>query len=145
MKEILTFGDVTKDFKRLGVEIRQTYNGKRFRVCEITEEEFEILCNDLCDGIITATWLEGGWYYCEGSNQRIPTDIVIINNKKIIAWCREHLEKHNEIIPLKKYRDLLSYLSNEMSCSMVKNVCALTKDLAKYNNMKLSELFKQYQ
>ena len=41
--------------------------------------------------------------------------------------------------------NLLSYLCDEVGASTFKNVCALTIDLAKYNNMKLSELFEIYQ
>lgn len=46
MKEILTMGNVTNDFKRLGVEVRQTYNGEEYGVCEVTEEEFKALCDE---------------------------------------------------------------------------------------------------
>lgn len=48
-------------------------------------------------------------------------------------------------MPLEEFYDLLQYLCDEMGCSSPRNVCALTKDLAKYNNMKLSELFLKYQ
>lgn len=153
MKEILTFGDITKDFLRLDVEIRQTYDSEDYGVCEVTEEEFKILCDD---GETDVTWQDGGWRYNEGSNQGIPNNKVIINNKEIIAWYddssdfdseeekQEYLKEYGTI-PLEQYRDLLTYLCDEMGCSQPRNVCALTKDLAKYNNIKLSELFRKYQ
>ena len=155
MKEILTFGDLTKDFNRLGVELRQTYKGEDYGVCEVTEEEFITLDNDKPER--EDTWEEGGWRYCKGSNQIEPNQKVLINNKEIIAWYdgsndfdseeeREYyLSQHKGIMPLENYKDLLTYLYYEMGCSQPRNVCALTKDLAKYNNMKLSEFFKKYQ
>lgn len=41
--------------------------------------------------------------------------------------------------------NLLEYLDIEMGCTAFTNVCAVTKDLAKYNNMTMAELFKKYQ
>lgn len=46
MKELLISGNVQKDFERLGVEFRETYRGKEYGVCEVTEEEFDTLCNE---------------------------------------------------------------------------------------------------
>ncbi|AEB77661.1 hypothetical protein ADU80_04830 [Clostridium botulinum] len=155
MKEILTMGDVTKDFTRLGIEIRQTYNGADYGVVEVTEEEFKTLCDEPDD--IFGAWEKSGWRYCEGSNQAVPAQKILIMNKEIVAWYdnsddfdseeekRTYLEEHNGIMPLEKFHDLLQYLCEGMGCSQPRNVCALTKDLAKYNYMKLSELFKIYQ
>lgn len=147
MKEILTMGDITKDFNRLGVIVRQTYNGERYSVCEITEEEFKILCDE---PNIEGTWEDGGWRYCDGSNQGIPSEKVVINNKELLCWYEpddsddEEVEEDEEsYIP--QYTNLLEYLCDHMGCSQPRNVCALTKDLAKYNSIKLSELFKTYQ
>lgn len=155
IKEILIIGNVIKDFNRLGIELRQTYNGADYGVCEVTEEEFKKLCDEP-DNIFGA-WENGGWRYSEGSNQEQPNQKILIRNKEIIAWyddsfdfdneeerC-EYLEEHNGIMPLESFCDLLQYLCDEMGCSQPRNICALTKDLARYNNMKLSELFKIYQ
>ena len=46
MKEILVLGDVTNDFRRLGIDVRQTYKGEKYGVCEVTEEEYEVLCSE---------------------------------------------------------------------------------------------------
>ncbi len=155
MKEILIFGDVSNDFKRLCVNLRQTYKGEDYGVCEITDEEFNILCSEPDD--VEGVWSEGGWRYCEGSNQEEPTQKVLINNKEIIAWYddsldfdnkeekQEYLKENGGVMPLEEFHDLLQYLCDEMGCSSPRNVCALTKDLAKYNNMKLSELFLKCQ
>lgn len=155
MEEILVMGKVKRDFKRLGIEFRQTYNGTDYGVCEVTEEELKILCYEPDD--VLGVWEEGGWRYCKGSNQDKPTQKVLIMNKEIIAWYddtndfdseeekQEYLREHNDVMPLEKFHDLLQYLCEEMGCSQPRNVCALTKDLAEYNNMKLSELFEKYQ
>lgn len=155
MKEILIIGKVQDDFKRLGITLRQTYSGADYGVCEVTEEEFKILCDEPED--IYGAWEEGGWRYCEGSNVEEPQQKVLIANREITAWYDEskdfdseeekqiYLEENGGVIPLEEFHDLLQYLCDEMGCSSPRNVCALTKDLAKYNNMKLSELFKIYQ
>ena len=154
MKEILTMGKIINDFKRLGIKVRQTYNGEEYGVCEVTEEEFEILCNE---PDIEDAWNDCGWRYCEGSNQDIPEQRILLNGKEIIAWYDDSEDFENEeekeaylkecggTMPLEVYNNLLEYLCDYMGCSQPRNVCALTKDLAKYNNIKMSELFKIYQ
>lgn len=153
MIEILTMGNIEDDFRRLGITLRETYNGSDYGVCEVTEEEFKKLCDEPDD--LYGAWEEGGWRYCKGSNQGIPTKKVLIMNKELVAWYddsldfdseeerEEYLKDNNDVS--EKFHDLLQYLCDEMGCSQPRNVCALTKDLAKYNNMKLSELFLKYQ
>jgi hypothetical protein len=155
MIEILTMGNVTKDFKRLGIEVRQTYAGEDYGVCEVTDEEFKLLCDEPDD--VPDSWEDCGWRHCEGSNQEKPTQRVLIKNQEIIAWYDDsydfdseeekqaYLKEHNGVMPLESYSNLLNYLCEEMGCSQPRNICALAKDLAKYNNIKLSELFKKYQ
>lgn len=148
MKEILTMGDVTKDFKRLGIEVRQTYNGEDYGVCEVTDAEFKILYNEPED--IEGCWEDGGWIYCKGSNQAEVNYTLKVNNQMLKCWynpLEDEFEDQDEddesYIP--EYYSLLEYLCDHMGCSKPSNVCALTKDLARYNNMKLSKLFKKYQ
>jgi len=155
MKEILTMGNITEDFNRLGVTVRQTYDGEDYGVCEVTDEEFKLLCNDSDD--IEGRWKDCGWRYCEGSNQRRPDSKILINNKEILAWYdydedfeneeekQEYLKANNGVMELEERNTLLEYLCDYMGVSQPRNVCALTKDLAKYNNMKLSDLFRKYQ
>ena len=154
MKELLVMGDVSKDFKRLGIKLNQTYSGTEYGVCEVTEEEFKILCDE---PDIKGTWIKCGWRYCKGSNQQKPFQKVLINNKEIIAWYDDsldfdseeeklaYIEEHGGVMPLERFDDLLTYFVIEMGVSQPKNICALSVDLAKYNNIKLSELFKIYQ
>lgn len=154
MVEILIMGDVAKDFKRLGVKLNQTYSGPEYSVCEVTEEEFKILCDE---PDIKGTWVNCGWRYCKGSNQEKPCQKVLINNKEIIAWYDDsldfdseeerlaYIEEHGGVMPLERFDDLLTYFVIEMGVCQPKNICALSVDLAKYNNIKLSELFNIYQ
>lgn len=141
MIEILTFGDISKDFKRLHIPLRQTYKGKDYSVCELTEDECDILSSDTA---IYNVWTDCGWRLCKGSNQWAPNHVFTINNVQLKAW-REPDDYLGCEPPQEKYRDLLEYLCLEMGVVEPHNVCALAIDLAKYNNMKLSELFKIYQ
>lgn len=94
MKEVLIMGNVEKDFERLGITLRQTYKGADYGVCEVTEGEFKILCDEPDD--IYGAWEDGGWRYCEGSNQDKPTQKVLIMGKKIIAWYDDSLDFDSE-------------------------------------------------
>ena len=151
MVEILTSGDISKDFNRLGVQIRQTYIGEEYSIHEVTEREFEKLCNE---PDIENTWINCGWRYSEGSNLGEVNSELIIKNKKLKCWyepIEEDEDYENEYDDLEEedykpeYSSLLEYLEIEKGCSTFRNVCACTIDLAKQNNMKLSELFKLYQ
>ncbi|GAA0083414.1 hypothetical protein [Clostridium sp. CTA-6] len=146
MKEILTTGDVTKDFKRLGVEVRQTYKGEKYGVCEVTDAEFKILYNEPED--IEGVWEDGGWSYCEGSNKDEINYTLEVNNQRLKCWYNpledEFEDDEDDETYIPEYYNLLEYLC-DLGCSKPSNVCALTKDLARYNNMKLSKLFKIYQ
>jgi hypothetical protein len=78
-----------------------------------------------------------------------------INHHYINAWDgagREDQEEENKSLSLddrwvepRKYHDLLEYFCEEIGASTEKKVTALAIDLAKQNNMKMSELFKKYQ
>lgn len=139
MIEILVSGNVDNDFKRLGVNPKLTYGNDdtEYKVYEITEEDLLILSDE---PDIENTWINCGWRYCIGSNQGTPNDTRKVNNKDLICW-NEGKDPFGGAI----FEDLLHYLFMELGATTFKNVCALTVDLAKYNNLKLSELFRQYQ
>lgn len=149
MKEILTWGDCTKEFKRLNINPKCTWSGYVWReddnmaVYEVTEEEFEIMDNDT-DG--EDNWDESLWRYSEGSNQGYVNGVFTINNKSMKVWDKNEdkgfVEEDDRI---EEYIHLLEYLCNHVGASQPRNVCALSVDLAKYNNMTLAELFKNYQ
>lgn len=141
MIEILTCGNIENDFKRLGIKVRETYKGKRFSVHEITKEEFEIMLNEETSAA-TENWKYCGWRYAEGSNCGEVDTIIEVKFKKLKAWyekyrCEENYEP--------RYGTLQEYLCNHLGCSTFRNVAACTVDLAKQNNIKLSELFNKYQ
>lgn len=147
MRELLISGNVDNDFKRLGVNPKLTYGDedKEYKVYEVSEEDFEILCNE---PDIEGTWENCGWRYCTGSNKGVVNNKLIVNGKELKCWYKEDFEEgldelEEEFKP--EYDDLLTYLCDECGCSTFKNVCALTTDLAKANNLKLSQLFNGYQ
>lgn len=144
MKEILVSGNPTKDFERLCITPKLTYGDEdikdtEYKVYELTEEDFKILRDELDD--IEGTWDDCGWRYCESSNQGNINAILKVNGNKMKCWVDE--EDNDSFCA--EYDNLLEYLYDVMGASTFKNICALTMDLAKYNNMKLSELFKNYQ
>lgn len=146
MKEILVSGNPTKDFERLGVNPILTYGDDEteYRVYEVSDEDFQVLINEPDSEEIDGIWEDCGWRYCEGSNQGTPNATLKINNKELKCWLENVFEDDKEsYIP--SYNNLLNYLCEEMGISEFRNVCALAKDLAKYNGIKMSELFKIYQ
>lgn len=152
MKEILVGGNPIKDFKRLGVDATLTYGNDKtdYKVYEVTDESFKILCEDALNEEVAGEWENCGWRYAEGSNLDEPTEIVSVNGKDLKCWFKYDEEELKELEKGEKYfipsyPNLLEYFVIEMGCALFKNVCALAKDLAKYNNMKMSELFKVYQ
>lgn len=138
MEEILVQGFITEDLKRLGVNAKRTYGDENtlYQIYEVSDKDFKKLSDepDIAD-----TWKSGGWRWCLGSNQGDPDTERVVNNKKLLCW------KEDTIWGDDGYKDLLTYLCDEIGCSAFSNVCALTKDLAKYNNMTMAELFKKYQ
>lgn len=141
MKEILTSGDITKDFKRLGIIVRHTYKGKKYGVCEVTDKEFKILCNE---PEIKGTWKNCGWRYSEGSNMGDPTITLLVNHHSLECWY-DPIDIEDEETYIPEYTNFLEYLCDGVGASQFRNVCTLSKDLAKYNNMSIAELFKKYQ
>ncbi|ALA13077.1 hypothetical protein TSARBOMBA_206 [Bacillus phage TsarBomba] len=140
MKEILTSGKVRQEFKRLGISPMRTYGGAHttYKVYQMTDEEFEILKVDAKDNN-PDHWKHGGWRWSTGSNAGDPDIALTVNGHKLFCWSRdEDREDYG-------YGGLLSYLSNVMGCSAFRNVCALTMDLARHNNMTLGELFTKYE
>lgn len=130
---------------------------KDFKImCDMTEEDFQEVCPD------------GMWRSSEGSIMGTPSVKWNIHGKEIYAWDGIRREKYyhdecktcpdrcnglckateDEIVECygkREYDTLLHYLCNEIRISQPRNVCALVVDLAKANNMKMSELFKLYE
>ncbi|MBY7110357.1 hypothetical protein ILT06_05360 [Bacillus sp. 17RED48] len=147
MEEILVQGNITEDLKRLGVNATRTNGNEEtyYQVYELSDKEFEklsVLCMNEDDN--DEHWQNGGWRWCKGSNQPIPTDKAEVNHQELVCWV-ETLNDGEETYRNDWHVNLLEYLDIEMGCTTFKNVCAVTKDLAKYNNMTMAELFRKYQ
>lgn len=157
MKEILG-GNLEKAFERFGINATKTYQGNGDKtdfseVWEMSDIEFEKLCD-----ITEEEWSgnDGWWRSAEGSNMGLVSRRYNINNHYIKAWDgvgREQQEEENKTLAVddrydsdpRKYDNLLQYFCEEIGASTEKNVTALAIDLARQNNMKLSELFARYQ
>lgn len=111
------------------------------------------------------------WVYFDGSILGEPTKFYTINGVNILAWDGEHRKEfyfnncskecsdmingscrgvdigtNSEIdgcYHQREYDDLFEYFEVEIRTSDPKNICALAKDLAYYNNMSMSELFNE--
>ncbi|MGE6504361.1 hypothetical protein ACQKF0_29450 [Bacillus wiedmannii] len=147
MEEILVQGNVTEDLKRLGVNATRTYGSEEtyYQVYELSDKEFEKLyaqCMNEDDN--DEHWQNGGWRWNTGSNKPIPTDKAEVNHKELVCWV-EKINDDEETYRNDWFVDLLEYLDVGVGCTAFRNVCAVTKDLAKYNNMSMAELFKKYQ
>ncbi len=147
MEEILVQGNITEDLKRLGVNATRTYGDETtsYQVYEVSDEDFKILSDDVSkrdtdDG----HWESGGWRWCEGSNQGIPNVTITVNNQRLFCWAEVVNDGEGPYFN-GWHVNLLEYLDIEKGCTSFKNVCALTKDLAKHNNMTMAELFRKYQ
>lgn len=156
-------------FDALGINPKETFKGNigywnDFSVWEISDEDFETLCNmsdrDFKKYSIDLPW----WRYAEGSNQGVPDYGFTVNGEKLIAWYNadrdedliEDFENEDEADKeggLEQYiatwhettfPTLTDYLCSELGATTERNVCALAVDLAKYNNITMAELFRKY-
>lgn len=105
-------------------------------------------------------WPDGwGWYrYATGSVLGTPNAIYIINGHELYAWdynrinscescddssCEASEDIFNECYGRREARDILEYFCDELGVSQMRNIAALSADLAKYNGVKISELFNK--
>lgn len=149
MKEILVQGNITEDLKRLGVNATRTYGDETtlYQVYEVSDEDFQKLSDE---PDTTDTWKNGGWRWVDGSNLSKPDTFVTVNQQQLFGWPEEDIyeeyeDEEEEDSRSYTYVNLLSYLEETVGCTAFRNVCAVTKDLAKYNNITLGELFQKYQ
>lgn len=145
MKEILGSRLVDSFFSKLDgmyqCDYKQTYQGTMYNVYVVSDQLFDYMDNMSEEEFTTVTENDDSWWrYSEGSVLGDANKKLLINGKGIFAWespigNRTHY----------RYKDLLTYLRDCLGVSTPKNVCACAKDLAKYNNMSLGELFSKYQ
>lgn len=154
MKEILG-QQLDVAIRELGISATKTYeeltnSDYKHQVWEVKDKDFEILCN-IDEDSWKSEW--GWWRHSEGSNMDNSLSEFYINNQKITAWDgtsrietnKEAEDEDDEYLFEREYSNLLEYFCDEMGASQPRNICALAVDLAKINNMTMSELFQVYQ
>ena len=142
---------------------QRTYNGDRYEVWEVSDDLFKDMCDITEEMFVDLAGEDAWWRSCEGSNMMGSLEEYIINGQKVYAWdsnrrndyeyecmncsdrisgiCNGTKEDFDECFAPREYRTLSEYLCEELGASQPRNVCALAMDLARYNNMKMGELF----
>ena len=171
MKSVEIIGEnMNNIWGALGINPKETFSGsiglwENFKVWELTDAEFNNLCEITDEQFVR--WSEKGawWRYSEGSVLGEPDVLFRINRDFLMAWekfDRSYLyeewqtlskrekrkyyddEDYVELNCPHSYKDIITYLSEEVGVSTETNVCALVTDLAKYNKISLSELFIRF-
>ena len=141
MKEILA-NNLTGFFGSANIEAKRTYKGKRYEVWELSDTDYEKICDMTEKGFEELAGNEGSWWrYATGSVLMFPKDKIRINNQDIIAWADSIYEDKK----VYEYPNLSEYLCNHLGISQPRNIVACAMDLAKYNNMTMGELFTKYE
>lgn len=141
MKEILGynllrfFNTVTSHLK----EAEVTYYDDRYEVWEVSDELYSKMCDMSEEEFAKLAGEEAWWIYAEGSSMGDPNADFIINEEEMIGWNERGKYENFQ------YDNLSDYLCYGIGASDETNVCALVVDLAKYNNMTMSELFTKYE
>ena len=149
MKEILA-NNLQSLFDNTSLNGKCTYKGNTYEVWEISDEDFKTMCN-MSEEEFEKVCPDGMWRSSEGSNMGNPNYSVIINKNELLAWADEENMYQTYIgagalcTKRKEYQSLLEYFCDCVGASQPRNVCALATDLARYNNMKMSELFNVYE
>lgn len=139
-------GDLKNFFSKLNNspdEVENTYCGDRFEVWDVSENLYNKMCDMSEEEFLKLAGEDAWWRNCEGSNlQYLERGTININGKKMIGW----IEMYGKNISYNlSYHSLSEYLCEFIGVSTGKNVCACAKDLAKYNNMTMEELFAEYE
>lgn len=156
--EILGNSELRKAFYDLEIVAKHSYYGESFCVWDLSKTDFDKICN-----IPDKEWKDdwGWWRYAEGDViQHYPTSIFTVNGTSMTGYYDEeslntYVEYHLSNYDMtedeakkeyfsRKYKGLRSYLYNVIGVSSESNVCAAAMDIAKLNNLTLSELFLKY-
>ena len=144
MKEIL--GNNLEQFFDNKINGNCTYKDNRYEVWEISDEMFDIMCDMSEELFVELAGEDAWWRSAEGSVLGVPDVKVYVNGHEMIGWAGELWEDEDEEDEFEIYASNLSnYLCDVFGVSQPRNVCALAVDLAKYNNMTMSELFTKYE
>lgn len=141
MKEILA-NNLTDFFDSVNIEAKRTYKGERYEVWELSDVDYEKICDMTEEEFNELAGNEDSWWrYATGSVLMYPKDKIKINNQDIIAW-KDSIYKNKE---RREYSSLLEYFCEHLGVSLPRNIVACATDLAKYNNMTMGELFMKYE
>lgn len=112
-------------------------NGINYEVWEVSDELFKVMCN-LSENEFTSLAGNDAWScVSKGNVCEHPDSEFIVNGKRIRCW--------KGLCSRNKYTCLTEYLCDYMGELLPTSVCSCTVELAKYNDMKLSELFSIYE
>ena len=100
-------------------------------MCDMSEEKFVELAGE-----------DAWWRSAEGSVLGSPDTKVYINGHELFGWSGRYWEDIDEDDEFEiRSNNLSDYLCDVIGASQPRNACALSVDLARYNNMTMAELF----
>lgn len=140
--EILAGDGIEQAFKDLDIVFERTYFKVydmepleySLGVYELSEEDFKYKLDVVSDDDWKDEW--GWWRQSEGSNMGPIDDTLTINKHKIYAWYEGN--------GFRKYNSLIEYFNDHLNISSESNICHLSMDLAKRNNLTLGQLFSRF-
>ena len=113
-------------------------SGINYEVWEVSDELFKVMCS-LSENEFTSLAGEDVWWRSsKGSVLGYPDSEFVVNGKTLRCWDMGRTGRD-------EFTCLTVYLCDNVGASLPKNVCACAVDLAKYNDMKMSELFEVYE
>lgn len=113
-------------------------SGINYEVWEVSDELFKVMCS-LSENEFTSLAGEDAWWRSsKGSVLGYPDSEFVVNGKTLRCWDMGRTGRD-------EFTCLTEYLCDNVGASLPKNVCACAVDLAKYNDMKMSELFEVYE
>ena len=118
-----------------------TYAGDRYEVWEVSDDLFIKMCNMSEEEFVEMAGEDVWWRSSIGSVLGAPDTEFNVNGNDLVAWDSPIYESKK----CNKYESLSDYLCNCIGVSLTRNVCACAMDLAKYNDMTMSELFEKYE
>ena len=118
-----------------------TYAGDRYEVWEVSDDLFIKMCNMSEEEFVEMAGEDVWWRSSIGSVLGAPDTEFNVNGNDLVAWDSPIYESKKG----NKYESLSDYLCNCIGASLPRNVCACAMDLAKYNDMTMSELFEKYE
>ena len=122
-----------------------TYAGRKYEVWKVSDELYEKMCDMSEEEFVELAGEDAWWRSSEGSILGKPITKSIVNGEPFVCWDDYYLPDEYEEEPCKEFESLSEYLCNEVGASLPRNVCACAMDLAKYNDMTMSELFEKYE